>query len=111
MLPREIIPPRKFTRISVRPIDNLLDVSVLLLAPSFPSILLELRGTRWINVARTAIPIRKEQRNRWKFSGDNARGRARGAGTIDKIRVGNNYPPSRARSVDQNTRAFRSGLN
>lgn len=69
MLPREIIPPRKFTRISVRPIDNLLDVSVLLLAPSFPSILLELRGTRWINVARTAIPIRKEQRNDGNFRG------------------------------------------
>lgn len=119
MLPREIIPPRKFTRISVRPIDNSLDVSVLLLLlllllallPFLPPPFDPARVTRRINVARSRVVDPQGTKEGWKFSGDNARGRARGGGTIDKIRVGNNYPPSRARSVDQNTRAFRSGLN
>lgn len=78
MLPREIIPPRKFTRISVRPIDNSLDVSVLLLllllllallpflSPP-PLILLELRVG--LTSRDLELSIRKEQRKDGNFRG------------------------------------------
>lgn len=88
-------PPWKFIRppidgrsSSIEAIYSVYNVAILFSSAlsHFPSTFRVQRATLWIN-DRSSVRGTKAG---WKFSGDNVGG-ARGGGTIDKIRVGNNY--------------------